>query len=511
MARSFCCMRHWRAWRGSENSADSAAQRDVQEHEGRQQQQQHQVERQVDAVRRPEHRDRALVVAGEQRHRDRDAEQRQEPECGAHGVALSGPPPRWPAPPASRRCAAARPTRDLRLQLLQQRGGGLGAARGRVEILVQRGRDGGQIGARRVDLARQQRQPRIEQLELEVLAQEEGLLGRQQHRLGLVDAADAHQRARLLPHRAAAARSHQGASAGDRLGLPRDRRRRCAPPTALSAGRSSTPRIRSSSFSSASPSSPLALARMRSMSRAWRAAAAPAAAARRARGAGRRPCSAASSGSTLPVSCACCCARRRADSMSTTRFSSRERDRLCISSSSCVRCSATSPTRVSASARRAAVSRAVSCAWRASVRASIDCASASALWRASCSWMPLTFCHSDRRSTSATTATSASSAKHDARQQQAPRRRARRSATGTAPAPPASGTDVVGQARRRSSRTILSTRPARPASAASRAQRPKPASRAASAMRGWVATARARLPVDVAAARGAGWRSLPSC
>jgi hypothetical protein len=34
---------------------------------------------------------------------------------------------------------------------------------------------------------------------------------------------------------------------------------------------------------------------------------------------------------------------RKADSMSTTRFSSRERDRLCINSSSWLRCKATSP------------------------------------------------------------------------------------------------------------------------------------------------------------------------
>ena len=38
-----------------------------------------------------------------------------------------------------------------------------------------------------------------------------------------------------------------------------------------------------------------------------------------------------------------CCARRRLDSMSTTRFSSRERDRLCISSSSWLRAVATCP------------------------------------------------------------------------------------------------------------------------------------------------------------------------
>ena len=60
------------------------AQRGMQEDEGAEQQQQHQVERQVHAVRRPEHRDRALVVAREQRDGDGDAEQGQEPEGGAH-------------------------------------------------------------------------------------------------------------------------------------------------------------------------------------------------------------------------------------------------------------------------------------------------------------------------------------------------------------------------------------------------------------------------------------------
>ena len=88
--------------------------------------------------------------------------------------------------------------------------------------------------------------------------------------------------------------------------------------------------------------------------------------------------SAATRGSRLPVSCACCCARRMADSMSTTRFSSRERDRLCMSSSSWLRCSATSLTRASATDRRAAVSRTSSSAWRAMVRASMACAPESA-------------------------------------------------------------------------------------------------------------------------------------
>ena len=75
-----------------------------------------------------------------------------------------------------------------------------------------------------------------------------------------------------------------------------------------------------------------------------------------------------------------------------------------MSSSSCERCSATSATRVSTSATRAEASRTVSLAWRASVRASIDCERASALWRASCSFMPLTFCHSAIAMISATSA-----------------------------------------------------------------------------------------------------------
>ena len=89
--------------------------------------------------------------------------------------------------------------------------------------------------------------------------------------------------------------------------------------------------------------------------------------------------SAASSGCTLPVAWACSSARRTADSMSTTRFSSRERERLCISSSSWARCSVSSDTRVSSSARRAAASLTVSCAWRARARASVAWTVASAL------------------------------------------------------------------------------------------------------------------------------------
>ena len=137
-----------------------------------------------------------------------------------------------------------------------------------------------------------------------------------------------------------------------------DRRRvaaACA--TALSTGRSSTWRTSSSSRPSRPAVSVTAARVSRSRSR-------PMALCRGARrGWAARSMrwladfSAATSGSRLPVSWACCCASRMADSMSTTRFSSRERDRLCISSSSWLRCSATSLTRASATESRADVSR----------------------------------------------------------------------------------------------------------------------------------------------------------
>ena len=104
--------------------------------------------------------------------------------------------------------------------------------------------------------------------------------------------------------------------------------------------------------------------------------------------------SAASKGSALPVSWACCWASRSADSTSTTRFSSRERDRLCISSSSWPRCRLTSLRRVSCSASRADSRRAPSWASRASMRASMDWALESVVRRASSCWMISSFCHS---------------------------------------------------------------------------------------------------------------------
>ena len=116
-------------------------------------------------------------------------------------------------------------------------------------------------------------------------------------------------------------------------------------------------------------------------------------------------CSAAIRGCMLPVSWACCCDMRSTDSRSTTRFSSRVRDRLLTSSSIWLRCRARSPSRVSTAVRRATASVTCSCAWRATVRASMDWVPASALWRASCSWMVPSFCHSSMLLTSASAAT----------------------------------------------------------------------------------------------------------
>ncbi len=119
----------------------------------------------------------------------------------------------------------------------------------------------------------------------------------------------------------------------------------------------------------------------------------------------------ATSGCTLPVSWACCCARRTLASMSTTRFSSRERERLCISSSSWLRCRATSLSRVSCTARRADDSCASSLAWRARARASMAWRPASWLCCASACWMLPSFCHSSMLPASPMTASTATSAR----------------------------------------------------------------------------------------------------
>ena len=105
-------------------------------------------------------------------------------------------------------------------------------------------------------------------------------------------------------------------------------------------------------------------------------------------------CRATNRGCTLPVSSACCCAKPKADSISTTRFSSRERDRLCIRSSSWVRCNATSLKRASSKATLAAVSWVRSWAFLAMLLACMDSWPASALCLASISCMLLNFCQS---------------------------------------------------------------------------------------------------------------------
>jgi hypothetical protein len=69
---------------GQGEQGRQAAQRHVQQGERRQQEQQHEIQRKVDPPRGPEDGDRALVVAGEQRHRGGDAEQGEKPECRAH-------------------------------------------------------------------------------------------------------------------------------------------------------------------------------------------------------------------------------------------------------------------------------------------------------------------------------------------------------------------------------------------------------------------------------------------
>ncbi len=115
--------------------------------------------------------------------------------------------------------------------------------------------------------------------------------------------------------------------------------------------------------------------------------------------------SVATSGCRLPDSSACCWARRMEESMSTTRFSSRERDMLCRSSSSCVRCSDSSAMRASMTEVRAALSRARSWASRARVRASTDWEPDCADWRANCSWILPRRCQSMPQAMSAATAT----------------------------------------------------------------------------------------------------------
>ena len=60
------------------------AQRSVYGHKDTQQDQQHKIEREIDAVGWPEHRDDALVVAGKKRNCHRNGKQRQKPERRSH-------------------------------------------------------------------------------------------------------------------------------------------------------------------------------------------------------------------------------------------------------------------------------------------------------------------------------------------------------------------------------------------------------------------------------------------
>ena len=84
--------------------------------------------------------------------------------------------------------------------------------------------------------------------------------------------------------------------------------------------------------------------------------------------------SAATSGSAVPVIADCWTATRTPASMSTSTFSSRDRESDWIRSSSWPRCSDTSATRASSSAILAALSRMPSCACLASMCASAACA-----------------------------------------------------------------------------------------------------------------------------------------
>ena len=178
-------------------------------------------------------------------------------------------------------------------------------------------------------------------------------------------------RTRLLAssRNTAKTRNHQSPTAS--LGLRASVSGGGAWPTALAKGNSSASKTNSSSCNSSAGVSESGVFCTRAMSRAI----ARCSGARR--GCAARPrrksaiFSADTKGSMLPVSCACCCARRTAASISTTRFSSRERERLCISSSTCARCSETSVSLTSVTASLAAVSIAKSRAWWALVLASV--------------------------------------------------------------------------------------------------------------------------------------------
>ena len=73
-----------------------AAQCQVRQHKAQHQSNDHQVQGQVDPVRRHKHRDRAVLLTQTQRHRDGHTKQGNQPQSQAH---LSGPPMLWPKLP----------------------------------------------------------------------------------------------------------------------------------------------------------------------------------------------------------------------------------------------------------------------------------------------------------------------------------------------------------------------------------------------------------------------------
>ena len=69
---------------GQSQQRGQGAQSGIQRDKTQRQQQQHQVQRQIDAVRRPKQRHRALVAAGKQRRGHSHAKQHQKPQGSAH-------------------------------------------------------------------------------------------------------------------------------------------------------------------------------------------------------------------------------------------------------------------------------------------------------------------------------------------------------------------------------------------------------------------------------------------
>jgi len=56
----------------------------MQDKKNNQQTQDHQIQRQVNPIRRPEYSDGAFVISGKKRTSHCHAEKRQQPECAAH-------------------------------------------------------------------------------------------------------------------------------------------------------------------------------------------------------------------------------------------------------------------------------------------------------------------------------------------------------------------------------------------------------------------------------------------